>query len=59
MRDNEIFDSAKEADEIAESFAKIVKIIREEILPLDYKKPESVWDNLEDDGEEVGIVSLL
>jgi len=53
MRDNEIFDSAKEAEEIAESFTKIAKIIREEILPVGYKQPSSVWDNLEEDGEEV------
>jgi len=42
MRDNEIFDSAKEADEIAESFTKIGKIIREEILPANYVKTDNL-----------------
>ena len=40
MRDNEIFDSAKEAEEIAATFTKIAKIIREKILPADYQEPD-------------------
>lgn len=46
MRENEIFDSAKEAEEISEAFAQIAKIIREKILPEDYV-PESIFDELD------------
>jgi len=58
MRDNEIFDSAKEAEEIAESFIKIAKIIREEILPANYVKPDTLWNDFVDDNE-VGEVSAI
>lgn len=42
MRDNEIFDSAKEAEEISVAFAKIARIIREKILPGGYQEPDFV-----------------
>jgi len=42
MRDNEIFDSAKEAEEISVAFAQIARIIREKILPVGYRKPDFV-----------------
>ena len=46
MRDNEIFDSAKEAEEIAAIFTKIARIIREKILPEGYV-PENIFDELD------------
>lgn len=48
MRDNEIFDSAKEAEEIAANFTKIAKIIREKILPADYQEPD-FWAGFENE----------
>ena len=42
MRDNEFFDSAKEAEEISVAFAQIARIIREKILPVGYRKPDFV-----------------
>lgn len=48
MRDNEIFDSAKEAEEIAATFTKIAKIIREKILPADYQEPD-FWEGFENE----------
>ena len=40
MRDNEIFDSANEAEEISELFAQIARIIREKILPEGYQEQD-------------------
>ncbi len=48
MRDNEIFDSAKEAEEISEAFAQIARIIREKILPEGYRKPD-FWSEYENE----------
>lgn len=50
MRDNEIFDSAKEAEEIAATFTKIAKIIREKILPADYQEPD-FWEGFENEAD--------
>lgn len=50
MRDNEIFDSAKEAEEIAANFTKIAKIIREKILPADYQEPD-FWAGFENEAD--------
>ena len=50
MRDNEIFDSAKEAEEIAATFTKIAKIIREKILPTDYQEPD-FWAGFENEAD--------
>lgn len=50
MRDNEIFDSAKEAEEIAAIFTKIAKIIREKILLADYQEPD-FWAGFENEAD--------
>ena len=48
MRDNEIFDSAKEAEEISVAFAQIARIIREKILPEGYRNPD-YWSEYENE----------
>lgn len=50
MRDNEIFNFAKEVEEIAATFTKIAKIIREKILPADYQEPD-FWAGFENEAD--------